>query len=411
MKTWLEWSYSYCMWSAYEKRNIKGVAKTLHKDTKRVYKFITACIEKYGRYPSVKMLKDKFNLDPKYYLKTGYTMDQTADHVRNWYVKNEVQTAMNHLQLMLGDDELHSPGDYVKVMSSLQSYALEDNNASAISTKDYREILRYYSSGEAEKQAAKFGFPTLDEITGGICEGEYIIIYANVSEGKSTFARAIAGNMVKQGKSILYFTLEESGRKSVVKTLATMAQFSQNEILDGRMSMQTFSKIKSTMASVEGSVTFVDRIESDSIADLMSMLNTGKYDICIVDQIPLMTQNGDADWQEITKITRQLKRITQSTKIPCIALTQEQRKGKKGKLEGLAYAHSIAQDADKVLYLHPDDPDGNPGVKKGTVAKNRDRERYMDFYLTWRPDIGLITDEATTLHPSPGSGNPLIFDT
>lgn len=374
------------------------MAKTLHKDAKRVHKFISAVIKQYGKFPSVKMVSQRFNLDPNYYIKTGYNFDQTCDYLMAEYVKDQVNHALNEVQYMMSDGEVHTAGEYLEHFKKLQEISLLTNNQNMITTADWKDILEYYQSGEAERKVCNFGFPILDEITGGICEGDFILIYANVSEGKSTFARSIAGNVLDQGKRVLYFTLEESGRKSVIKTLSTLCHFNQNEIFDGKMSEATFSSIQKRMGRTEGLVTFVDKVDTNSISDLTALLYSGQFDLFVIDQIPLMTPGGNPDWKEMTQVTRSIKHLTQQTKIPGIALTQEQRKGKKAKMEGIAYAYAAAQDCDKMIYIHPDDPEAPRGFKKFSVLKNRDKERNVDFELIWDLSRGIIKDESATLH-------------
>ncbi|SYV90196.1 Replicative DNA helicase, partial [Metamycoplasma alkalescens] len=66
----------------------------------------------------------------------------------------------------------------------------------------------------------KLGFPQLDETLLGLNKGDLMILAARPAMGKTAFALNIANNVAKQGKTVLFFSLEMSNSQLVQRMLA-----------------------------------------------------------------------------------------------------------------------------------------------------------------------------------------------
>ena len=106
-------------------------------------------------------------------------------------------------------------------------------------------------------------------------------------------------------------------------------------------------------------------------------------DLVVIDYLQLLSSSAKYAGQrvqEVSEISRDLKKLAMELDVPVIALAQlsrsiEQRKGDKPKLSDLRESGSIEQDADIVLFLHSDDYgkyDSNPNRKiELLIAKHR----------------------------------------
>lgn len=94
----------------------------------------------------------------------------------------------------------------------------------------------FWAADVAAMQAAenvKTGFDNLDNVTGGIYPGLYVI-GALSSLGKTTFALQLADNLAAGGRHVLFFSLEQSQLELVSKSLARInAQQTQNGVRYG----------------------------------------------------------------------------------------------------------------------------------------------------------------------------------
>ncbi|MEG0789963.1 MAG: DnaB-like helicase C-terminal domain-containing protein, partial [Alistipes sp.] len=140
-------------------------------------------------------------------------------------------------------------------------------------------------------------------------------------------------------------------------------------------------------------ITFI-RNSSVSINALKSRCRTlkkrGKLDILIIDYLQLMSgEKTNNREQEISKISRELKKMAMELNIPIVVLSQlsrevEKREQKKPQLSDLRESGAIEQDADIVILLNRpiyygikeiEDDNGNKlssvGIGVAYVAKNR----------------------------------------
>ena len=109
-------------------------------------------------------------------------------------------------------------------------------------------------------------------------------------------------------------------------------------------------------------------------------------ELIVIDYLQkILPEKNDNRYQEVTKISNNVKRLVMSQRIPCIALAQlnrdSARSGKRPSLPDLKESGEIEQDASIVAFLHrPEyygetmDENGNSmeGIGEFITAKNRD---------------------------------------
>ena len=105
---------------------------------------------------------------------------------------------------------------FIKTIRKLQSQtaARPDNVSAYIDNIMQRDIERM--KGAADR---KTGFDRLDEMSGGLYPGLYVIA-ATSSLGKTTFSHQIADNLAAAGNDVLFFSMEQSRLELVTKSLS-----------------------------------------------------------------------------------------------------------------------------------------------------------------------------------------------
>lgn len=213
------------------------------------------------------------------------------------------------------------------------------------------------------------GLKSIDNITGGWCAGELIIVAGRTAMGKTAFALALLRNAFLTGKSVGLFSLEMKSEELMKRLFSMETYFSSgyeistSQIKKGQLSGNEYELIKRSARSFQSESLQLDDCGKLSIAEFKSkaiaMKSKYKTDIIFVDYLQLMQgdKSGNRE-QEIGSISRSLKQIAKELDIPIIALAQvnravESRGGeKKPGLADLRESGSIEMDANMVIFIY-----------------------------------------------------------
>ena len=191
-------------------------------------------------------------------------------------------------------------------------------------------------------------------------------------------------------KVVIFYSLEMAKDRIIRRLLSLLTGIDSNKIKYGQCNdfeMSQIDKLKSlqqwdNLHVIDGSQNVKD-IEHH-ITRIKNKHE--KVDTFVIDYIQkIMPTKSDNRYQEVTKISNDIKRIVMAHRIPCIALAQlnrdSARSGKRPTLPDLKESGEIEQDASIVCFLHrPEyygetiDDNGNDmiGIGEFIIAKNRD---------------------------------------
>ena len=202
----------------------------------------------------------------------------------------------------------------------------------------------------------KTGYPELDREISGLNEGELIIIAGRPGMGKTTFALNIAKNISKSHK-VLFFSLEMSTEQLTIKAIDEELG-EQIKNLDYKEA--TNEKLKKALEELGKLELYIDdnaHLTTNKINSKLKIENN--TELIIIDHLQLIEslEHSGTRVQEISEITRSLKLLAKSERIPIVCLSQlsrstEGRTDKRPKLSDLRDSGSIEQDADVVLLLY-----------------------------------------------------------
>ncbi|WP_027063524.1 replicative DNA helicase [Mesoplasma seiffertii] len=213
------------------------------------------------------------------------------------------------------------------------------------------------------------GFAKLDKMTSGLQASDLIILAARPSVGKTAFSLNLAYNAANQGrKGVAIFSIEMPKEQLTQRILATMTQIDSTKLRTGK-NLQKDDWLKITRADdrLQSTNIFIDDTPGITIQQIQSKLHKLKRDheveLCIIDYLQLITTpgaSGNDRQNEISNISRQLKRIARDTGIPIVCLSQlsrgvEKREDKRPLMSDLRDSGAIEQDADIIMFLFRDD--------------------------------------------------------
>ena len=260
---------------------------------------------------------------------------------------------------------------------------------------ELQEITRKFKNKESITGLPS-GFPSLDALTSGFQKGDFIIVAARPSMGKTAFVLNIAKNMSISSahKHVAFFSLEMSREQLVQRLLCSTALVDSAKLRTGRISTQKeWDQLASAASVLMDAPLFIDDTPGVSVSEIRSKCRRLKaeqgLDIIMIDYLQLMQakntlRNGDNRQQEISEISRSLKSLARELNVPVIALSQlsrsvEARQDHRPLLSDLRESGSLEQDADMVSFLFRpayydrDMEDDNPQKNETEIilAKNR----------------------------------------
>lgn len=201
------------------------------------------------------------------------------------------------------------------------------------------------------------GIPTLDRMTRGMRPGELTVLAARPSMGKTALAMQIALHAGSREHPTLIASLEMTTRQLVRRALSSHSRLDLHEaVKDPR----TSAKLANSASVLHAMPVRIDDQPGDTIqalrAGVLRAAATTPPKLLIVDYLQLMEARGENRNQQVSAISRGLKKLAHEVDCHVIALSQlsrevERRTPPRPQLSDLRDSGAIEQDADVVLLL------------------------------------------------------------
>ncbi|MCI5727202.1 MAG: replicative DNA helicase [Clostridium sp.] len=232
--------------------------------------------------------------------------------------------------------------------------------------RGFIEIERLFNN-KGQITGVGSGFVDLDSKTSGFQKGDMILIAARPSMGKTTFALNIAEHAaLKEGKSVVIFSLEMSKEQLAYKLLCSVANVDMLKLRKGDLDDSDWENIARATGPLSKAKIYIDDTAGMSIMEMRSKCRRLKIehgiDLILIDYLQLMSGSSSAEsrQQQVSEISRSIKALAKEMGCPIIALSQlsrapEQRTDHRPMLSDLRESGSIEQDADLVMFLYRDE--------------------------------------------------------
>jgi replicative DNA helicase len=216
------------------------------------------------------------------------------------------------------------------------------------------------------------GFRDFDEKTGGLHNGELIILAARPSMGKTAFALNIAEHVgIKENKCVGIFSLEMKKEALMTRFLASVGRVNGGKLRNGRYNTKEWVELTAAAEKISKSPIYIDDDSDISVIEIRGRARKlerelkiagKKLELVIIDYIQFIKGSVgryDTRQQEVADISRSLKGLAKDLEIPVIAISQlsrrtedRGRKDNRPQLSDLRDSGAIEQDADVVAMLY-----------------------------------------------------------
>lgn len=261
-------------------------------------------------------------------------------------------------------------------------------------TMDVFKHLEDVHAGKVDRGLST-GYSAIDRAVGGLRKGEYILLGARPSMGKTALGLNIATNVAKEGKSVAIFSYEMTKEMLVQRMISS----------EGHVDLYNKDKMDWERAiGGAGQVSNLDLAINDdpriTVPEMLGMLRKIKrrkgLDLVIVDylqKIPAHT-NKDAR-KQLEDVSSSLKNMAKLLNVPVLVISSlsrgsEQRQDKVPMMSDLRDSGAIEFDADVIMFLHRpgyyEREEYNPDAQELAeihIAKNRNGGLGI-VQLSWR---------------------------
>lgn len=258
-----------------------------------------------------------------------------------------------------------------------------------------------------DKDAVRTGFFGLDMILHRM-EG-LIILAARPGAGKTALAANIATNVAKQGKPVVFFSLEQTREQIFERILATEAEVSLEEIRTGAFlaDVETTDRV---LGAKDKLIPILDLIHIDEEANIptshitsvsrQKRLEWGSIGLIIIDYLHILRLKDKNLVEALGDATKEIRALGKELHCPVLLLSQlsrqndgntgEQKKRRRPELTDLRSSGEIEQTADVVIFLYRESYYDEMGqmpaedIVEALVRKHRNG-RTGNVLLKWIP--------------------------
>lgn len=235
------------------------------------------------------------------------------------------------------------------------------------------------------------GFSALNKMTCGLQEGDFIVIGARPSMGKTAFALNIALHAAKSDAAVGLFSLEMSNKQLLKRMVSCLGEVSGRRLKNPkrRFVIEDWEKTSRAFAEIGDLPLEIYDKAGITIQDIWMQVrklkrkHADKKLLVVIDYLQLIT--GDSSYkgnrfQEMSEISRKLKLMARDLNVCVVALSQlsravEARHDKRPLLSDLRETGQIEQDADVIMLMYREDyydkETENKDVTEIHVAKHR----------------------------------------
>lgn len=208
--------------------------------------------------------------------------------------------------------------------------------------------------------------------------GDFIILGAEPSVGKTAFALQCAWHWAKQYK-VGFFSLETSPEKLFDRLMASVGGLNMGVIKGGELTELEWDRVVASSQEVVSRNLDLIPASGFTTADMRARILEKGYQIVIVDYVQLISGRGSNRYEQVTGASIDLHNIAQGMGVVVMGLSQLSRSDddRTPKNSDLRESGQLEQDADLIMMLHLEKKANPSGNRKLTVTKHKEGECFQ----------------------------------
>jgi replicative DNA helicase len=296
--------------------------------------------------------------------------EEYATRVRDWSVLRKIKDSNEQINSRIIAGESVNPNEIIDFQTKgLFEVSDRITKGGFVTTGDmYSSTMSLIEHALKTKQdytGIKTGFLDLDRMTSGFQPGEYIVVAARTSVGKTAFANQIATHVaVRERLPVAIFELEMTKEELMLRMLSNETQINSDLIRRGYLDNRQYELVKSKMNDLKNSPIFIDDTPGSTMMEIKAKAKklkqqVGDLGLIVIDYIGLIkpAKSKDSSYSEVGDISTDIKNFAKEMQVPVMVLAQlnragESREDKTPVMANIADSDRIPRDADTVILLH-----------------------------------------------------------
>jgi len=334
----------------------RGIKSSLlnQKETQDQLKFIIDFYTNYHTTPTENVIQAKF---PEYepFLE-DVSFDWVCDKIQEMDVWNKINMSMGKVSEF---QTLREPYKSVEVLQQLLVNVSESSRRGYDKSWKGTAESRKEEYEEKAKKGGMIGIPTpidsLNEVTGGICPGQYWIISGRAKSSKTWQLSRWAYHAMQLGYKVLFFSPEMNYTEIFQRLDAIYSVKSFKDLRLGRLDntdKEEYFGLLDQANQVQGDIVVVSGDEGYTINSITAKVDRYNPDILFIDGLSLIDDisGGRTTVEALRNISRSIKKLASrpGKQLPVVVAAQQKRGSKKetADLEDLQWSDQLGQDAD-----------------------------------------------------------------
>lgn len=345
----------------------------------------------------VEKIKEKSKLRKHVLLVQGSIKEACGKEVKSDEFYSQFCNSLDKIFIGMSDKTLTTPKEV------LENY---EDDMHFLSYVEKQQDL--HLNGKSTIRGMSTGYELLDNTLSGLCKGHMVVIAARPGVGKSTFALNLMNRMLKNGESILFFTMEMTAQEVIGKLASIESGVNYRSFTEGRLSGSDYQKLVEGCKTIEKYDLYIEEQQDLKPSQIKARArrNIQNYGVkaVFIDYLTCITPEVRTNSREegVRDISSSIRKMAKGFKVPFICVAQENRDSEKSdsssnrtpKKTDLAQSGSIEQDAHSIIILRrPEiaDPMDKAGIIQLWIVKNRFGEERRIEYL-FQGDKSLVKE-------------------
>lgn len=239
-------------------------------------------------------------------------------------------------------------------------------------------------------EGVRLPWDRLNGVLHGLRGGQIIVLAGDTGRGKSSAALQVTTHAMRQGKGVLYWTLEMPPRALFQRMITQMTG------TDRRNASPTFEQREAERAAVgflHDNPVYFDRSSrtvSGFCAAVRQVKQKTRLGLVVVDYLQLIRASGHAEsrTREVGENSRSLKLAAMDFDVPFMVLSQFTRpkEGQRPNIHNLKESGDIENDADVILIIMSGELSPTESSASSIyVGKQREGPAGFDIPMIWHP--------------------------